>query len=870
MRMRSIAVVVAASTFIPAMALAFTGVFRSAFTESGAGSPTGIAVGDFDQDGALDVATCNAGTGGNNLNVLVGFSDGTLSAVGNPISLDSFPSGMLQGKFDADTLDDLIVTKSNEGSIVFVKGLGNGDFFDTPGPPISVGRLSGQGQSPVGLASADIDGDHTADLVVANEGGDSSPGSISVLHGQGDGTFVLLTQPDPSSPGDTVDVLEAGLGTRTVAIGNIDANPALDVLAVNSRSNTISIFTGDGHGVFTPFGTIPTGAAPQDLVLIDLDGNGKLDLITANSNDDSVAVQLGHGDATFGPPKTYPVGTAPTRLSIGDLDGDGKPDIVAINSRSGDVSVLLGAGGGLFQAARTYVADAEPQVVSLGDFNNDQKLDVVTATQGSDAGPTVAVVTNRGQGVLHAVEDVHAGNGPAAVVVADVDGDGLPDMLVSTDGGEVAIIPARQGGFGAPTLLNVGGRTLGLAAVDLNGDARPDIVAVDNQYNQVAVMLSLGGGRFASPALYSTAPSPGAVTIGDYDGDGRPDIAVLALGDNRVCQGGPQPGKSCGQDSDCAPAGICTAPGMTSVLLQQPNGTFGTAHTTQVEETPIGIATLDANCDGKDDLLVANEASNTVSVLRSNGDGTFTAVQTLPQTAVGQAPIAIVVADFDRDGVPDFAVANTVAPQTTPNIHLFRGSCTAAFAAFPNGQIHAGELASALVARDFTGDQIVDLAVVSQTSNSVYLLTGVGDGSMRPSDNDNVSRMPIAIAAGDFDLDGRYDAVTANNDPSANNLSVLSNCARDLVSKGAPVNCDPFGRSGPPGSAALRGDGNNDGLTSAADLVAVAAEVMDGDGFAVEAIGSGSFHASPGVDANGDGLVDAQDRIAVAHRIFGG
>ena len=141
-------------------------------------------------------------------------------------------------------------------------------------------------------------------------------------------------------------------------------------------------------------------------------------------------------------------------------------------------------------------------------------------------------------------------------------------------------------------------------------------------------------------------------------------------------------------------------------------------------------------------------------------------------------------------------------------------------------------------------------------------MSRIGSGSC-----ERVSRMPIAIAAGDFDNDGRYDAASANNDPRANNLSVLSNCARD-------PGCNPFpipGRTpGPPGQAALRGDGNGDGRISAADLVAVGREVMDSDGFQVEAIGRGSYDAAPGVDANGDGRVDAQDRMAVAHLIFTG
>lgn len=862
--MRSMVVVTVFGVLIPSMALCQTGVFRAAFTDpSTSSNPTGMGVGDYDHDGALDVVTCNAGVGGNDLTVHVGFNDGTLMEAGSGIPVNSFPSGLLQANFDGDAFDDLIITRGNDNTIVFLKGLGNSDFFAPPGPAIGVG------QNPVGAAAADLDGDGKLDLVVADGGGDTTPGGITVLKGDGDGTFALVQQPDPSKPGMSTDSLPAELGTRAVAVGNIDSDPGLDVLAVNTRSNSISVYTSDGQGIFTPRGTLPAGDAPQDLALIDLNDDGKLDLVLAIADGDAVTVQLGNGDRTFGTAQSYPVGTAPTRIALGDLNGDHLLDIVASNSRSGDVSVLLATAPGVYGTARTFVADAEPQAVALGAFDKDGLLGAVTANLGA-ASATVALLRNRGGGVLHGVEDVRADNTPSGLVAADVDGDGLPDLLVSGSTGEVAIFPAQASGFGPPNRLNIGGRASGVAAADLNGDALPDIIAVDGANDRVAIFLSHGGGRFADPVFYPTAPGPNAVAVGDFDGDGRPDVALSTAGTDRTCQGGPQPGKSCTQDTDCAPGGVCAAPGKASVLLQQADGSFGPAHNSDVELRPVGIAALDINCDGKDDLLVANVASSTVSVLRSNGDGSFTLAQTLQQGDVGQSPIALAVADFNRDGVPDFAVTNIIAPQTTPNVHLFRGNCSGPFAAFPNGQVHVGELASALVARDFTGDQIVDLAVVSQTSNSVYLLTGNGDGTMTSSGADAVSRMPIAMAAADFDGDGRYDAASANNDASSNNVSVLLNCARDLESKGAPVNCDPFGRAGPTGAAALRGDGNGDGLRSAADLVAVAAEVADGDGVQVEDIGGGTFAASPGVDANGDGRVDAQDRLAVAHRIFGG
>ena len=886
MPVHSIATGLLIGALLPGMALGYTGIFRSAFTSGSGGTPTGIAVGDFDNDGAVDAAVSNGD--GKDISVQVGlFScaggdragqfcfqtndcpggtckpDGTLSNVGS-IGLDRILSALLQGRFDGDGLDDLIVAQTNDDSVVFLKGRGDTEFFDPPGPAISVGR------SPVGLAGADIDGDGRLDLVVANQGDPPAPGSITILKGVGDGTFTLLRQPKPGEPGELVDSLPADVDTRAVAIGNIDADPAPDILAVNA--NTVSIYSGDGDGSFTPSGTLTTGTEPRDIVLRDLNDDGDLDLIIPNFTEDTVSVRFGNGDGTFAADQSYPVGTAPNRIVFGEMGGDNRPDLVVSNNRSGDVSVLLANGPGTFGKARNFFADAEPQAVGVGDFNQDGLLDAVVAAV-SDVGASVAVLRNRGDGVLHAVEDIPRVNGPAALTSADLDGDGLPDLLVAGGAGSVLVFPAVNQGFGSPTVINVGGRTLGVVAPDLNGDAQPDIVATDTENSQIAVILSRGGGRFAAPVFSSTAPNPGGVTVGDFNNDGRPDIAVATISEDGVCQGGSQMGADCVRPDECGTGGICAFPGKVSALLQQLDGTFPrSSRNTDVDQTPIGIAALDANCDGRDDLVVANLASSTVLVLRSNGDGLFTVAQTLPDTQVGLFPIALAVADFNRDGVDDFAVANTVTSGNFNNVRLFQGNsdCSGTFSAFPgSGQRKIGDYANALVARDFNGDQFVDIGVTSQNSNEVCIGLGGGDGTLTlvgQGSCDRVSRMPIAVAAADFDADGRYDAASANNSALSNNLSVLFNCFRD-------VGCDPFPSAtlGPPIATVLRGDGNDDGRRSAADLVAVAAEVVDGDGFRVEDIAIGAdYVASPGVDANGDGRVDAQDRLAVAHRIFGG
>jgi hypothetical protein len=833
MRMRSVIGMVIAAV-VPAVAVAQT-VFRTGYVDLGGSDPTGIAIGDVDGDGNLDFMTTNFGSQ-NELLIFPGFGDGTLFA-SSSLELPSVPTALVRGKFDDDDIEDLVVANANDNSIIFLKGLGNSDFFSPPGTAVTVGA------SPVGLAAADLNGDGKLDVVTANEG-DGGPGSITIMLGDGTGNFHRQAQVDPTDPNKTVDDLPTERGTHAVAIGNIDGEPGLDILALNTGSNTISVYTGDGAGEFTARGTLPTGAGAQDVELADLNNDGKLDLVLAVSNEDAVSVQLGNGDRTFATAQSYPVGNTPTRVSVADMDRNGLLDLVSSNNRSGDVSVLLATAPGVFAAARTFVADAQPEQLGIGDFNNDGTPDVVTANRGASG--TVAVITNRGGGVLHAVEDVPAGGAPNDVGVGDVDGDGTVDLVIAGDNGTVVIFSGAADGLHAGQTVNVGGRLLGVTVADLNGDGLADIAAVDGTNNRVAVVLSRGGGRFSDTALYPTATHPGAVTVGDFNNDGRPDLAVSATV-------------------------MANGPGKASVLLQQANGQFGPAQDTEVEETPIGIAAVHTHCAGRqgDDLVVANLGSDTVSVLRSNGNGTFSLFQTLPGSQVGSGPIAISVADFDRDGIPDFAVADTVAPQLTENVRLFRGSCTDPYAAI--GRAHIGEFARALVARDFTGDQIVDLAVVSQTSNEVRLVVMPGDGTLPAgAEGYAVSRMPWAITAGDFDSDGRYDAASANNDPSANNVSVLYNCARDLPPL---IPCNPFLQPGPAGKAALRGDGNNDGSRTAADLVAVAREVMDGDGFQVEDIGGGTFNGarvSPGVDANGDGRVDAQDRIAVAHRLFVG
>ncbi len=856
MRVRGTGVVVVLAVLLPGAGLADSGIFRSAFIDTLGGSPTAIGVGDFNADGLLDVVATQVGGGSGEVTLSRGMGvcrggvdegrtcwagspcevpddcvgDGTVSRSSKTFSVGSFPAGLLVADLDADGLDDLMVANANDGSVVFLKGLGNSDYFAPAGPPIAVGA------TPRGIAMGDLDEDGKTDLAVANEGeADTLPGSVSVLRGQGDGSFTLILQPNPEEPEEEPGEpgLPAELGTRAVAIGDIDGDEHLDILALNSRANSISIFLGVGDGTFSVSTPLHTGSAPLGLALAHLNEDDSWDVITADNNDDAVAVYLGTGDGGFGARRSFSVGIAPNALVLGEVNGDGHVDVVASNVRSSDVTVLRGDGTGALGGGRTFVADLEPQALALGDFDGDDLMDLAVATEGAK-GPSLAILRNRGDGSLYGVEDVPAGIAPPAVVAADVDDDALPDLILSSDGGDLVVLRSlADGGFHPAELLSIGGRTSGIVAVDLNGDTLIDMAVADIENDQVVVVHGLGGGAFGPLQGFATAEEPAAITSGDFNGDGRPDLAVTAIEAQRV-----------------------------SVLLQQTDGTFAAGQGGPVQETPVGVASIDANCDGLDDLIVANNASNTVQIMLSNGEGAFDVAQTLPELQVGQGPSGIAVADFDRDGVEDFAVSNTVVPVNSHSVRVFLGDCSATFAI--NSAVRAGELVAALIARDFTGDGIVDLAAANRTANSLGVLAGYGNGGFSAPRPDGVSRQPVAIAAADFDADGGYDAATANNDQNANNTSVLMNCARE-------EECDPF-RPPLPGTNAVRGDGNGDGLRTAADCIAVAAEVMDGDGRRSEDIdiGIGSYVASKGVDANGDGRVDPQDRTAVVRYIFKG
>src|SRR6266487_3473042 len=338
-------------------------------TEYVAGSkngPSGIAVGDFNGDGKLDLAVVNFGDW--NIYVLLGNGDGTFQAARSVYfaSGGGFPWYVVTADFNGDGKLDLAVSNYGDNSLSVLLGNGDGTFQAPQTTPVRT--------NPAQVAVGDFNGDGKPDLVVSSVGNNT----VSVLLGKGDGTFLppLVTPVGPNP--------------WYFAVGDFNGDGKLD-LAVDdygcpldcnsSPSSTATVLLGNGDGTLLPAPSLTVGNGPSGVAVGDFNGDGRQDLAVANLNENTLSVLLGNGDGTFQAPHTFadPGMTHPYFVAIGDFNRDGKQDLVVTNHLFATVSVLLGNGDGTFQAAQDFAVDNDPVYVTVNDFNGDAAPDLAVA-----------------------------------------------------------------------------------------------------------------------------------------------------------------------------------------------------------------------------------------------------------------------------------------------------------------------------------------------------------------------------------------------------------------------------------------------------------------------------------------------------------
>jgi Bacterial type II and III secretion system protein/FG-GAP-like repeat len=351
------------------------------------------------------------------------------------------------------------------------------------------------GTNPDFVVTADFNDDNFQDFAVAN----FTDGTLTVFDGNPTtpGTFLAgTTIPVGAGP--------AWISTGFFNVKNDTTNTVVDLAVANQTAGTVSILHGNGDGTFTaePTLTLPTGAGPTAIAVGDFNGDGFADLAVVNKDSNTVSIFLGNGDETFQTPTTLVTGNVPTSI-VAEAFNPNAPatiDLAVTNSADNTLQIFLGNGKGAFTNGVTYNTGVTPVYVASADLDLDGNLDLAVADSGAATsanavGNSISVFLGNGDGTFikpgGTRMDFAAGTTPTSFVIADFNADGIPDLIVTASGDNaVGLLLGAGGGFlNAPIEVPVGTTPDSIATADFNGDGLPDVVVSNFGSNNASIIL---------------------------------------------------------------------------------------------------------------------------------------------------------------------------------------------------------------------------------------------------------------------------------------------------------------------------------------------------------------------------------------------
>ena len=564
------------------------GTFGDAVLVPVGDGPEAVVAADFNGDGRADLAVPNYGSG--DVSILLGRGDGSfLPEMRSTVDPGAF--ALAAGEFNGDGHRDLAVLSYPSWEIVILLGAGNGTFATgdrvstgTYHRALAAGDLDGDGRDELATANS-------LDASVFPNAGDGTFGPPATYYPGGDVVFqVALVDVTGDGKRDLIESAHGGAvfpgrGDRTFgpratfgggplpfgfAVGDFNRDGKQDLATANGYRRSVSVLLGNGDG--TSGARFPAGRFPFGIAKADFNGDGRSDLLTFNEDSGDVSVLLGMAAGGFAPQRRTFVGAiAPGVFGAGDLDGDGRQDVAVGDWSLRDMQLASGKGDGTFDPIVPFAPSTRPNALAVGDVDGDGKADLVVSVgtdtvevdlslgRGAFAPPVFSKIGVRGD--IHLADlngDGHldlmmasfavgtvvllgAGDGTfheswrgrsflgyiAEATSGDVDGDGVPDLLMAGEGGFSVSLGLGDGTFGPETPYETDGYSSFALVADLNGDGLPD-VATTFSGDDVGIFVGAGGGALTLQGRYEAGSEEFDGVVGDFNDDGKPDLAIAA------------------------------------------------------------------------------------------------------------------------------------------------------------------------------------------------------------------------------------------------------------------------------------------------------------------------------------------------------
>ena len=469
-----------------------------------------------------------------------------------------------------------------------------------------------------------LDGSGRPDLIVT----DATTGTVTVVPNLGQGRF---GSPDRTITGVGPYSLDASAnlssldGTAGVASGTFHVGGPTDLAVINPGSDTLAVLSGLGDGTFSAPRFFRTLGQARAVVVGDFANNTQSDVAILAAG--GVSVYLGNGRGGFLAPTLFDAGPDPTGLTVSDVNLDGNPDLL-VGNNFGDVLVLLGNGDGTFRSFQK--TDRKISLAVAGSsIRGEQSF--VFANQGLDQ---VSVKTGAG-GPLPISGSAQGVRAPGNIVLSDLNGDGVPDLIVANSGSNNLLIYLGLGGGHydvTPRAIYTGTNPVGVTVANLIPGGPPDLIVANQGSNDVTVLFGQGTGAdwtLTQGPRIQVGYGPVATVVKDVTGDGIPDLLVSDSQSNEV-----------------------------RMLKGLGNGFFNdanpTTYQTGTDPGPLFVANFTGR-PGELDLVTLNAGSNDLSFFRNIGAGGDVVGQEIASGGIG--PIAAVMGSFGGGGI-DLLVAN--------------------------------------------------------------------------------------------------------------------------------------------------------------------------------------------------------------------